>query len=80
MGFLLAILIGGVAGYLAEQIMASSMGLLANIGLGIVGGLIGAAIASAVGLTASGIIGQLLIATAGACLLIWVARMVRSAT
>ena len=41
-----AIIIGGIAGWLAEQFMKSSMGLIMNIVLGIVGG---AAIASADG-------------------------------
>ncbi|MGF1553535.1 MAG: GlsB/YeaQ/YmgE family stress response membrane protein [Paracoccaceae bacterium] len=80
MGWILAIVIGGVAGFLAEKIMSSSMGLLANIGLGIVGGLVGATIAEFVGLTASGIVGKLIIATLGACLLIYVARLVRGTT
>ncbi|MEM7500061.1 MAG: GlsB/YeaQ/YmgE family stress response membrane protein [Pseudomonadota bacterium] len=77
MGFLFAIIIGGIAGFIAEKIMSSPMGLLANIGLGIVGGLVGAFIASLLGIGAAGIVGQLIIATLGACLLIWAARMLR---
>ena len=42
-GWIAAIIIGGIAGWLAEQFMHSNMGLLMNIVLGIVG----AAIASA---------------------------------
>jgi uncharacterized membrane protein YeaQ/YmgE (transglycosylase-associated protein family) len=43
-GWIAAIIIGGIAGWLAEQFMKSSMGMFMNIVLGIVG----AAIASAI--------------------------------
>jgi uncharacterized membrane protein YeaQ/YmgE (transglycosylase-associated protein family) len=42
-GWIAAIIIGGIAGWLAEQFMKSDMGMLMNIVLGIAG----AAIASA---------------------------------
>lgn len=41
-GWIAAIIIGGIAGWLAEQFMKSQMGLVMNIVLGI----IGAAVAS----------------------------------
>jgi hypothetical protein len=37
-GWIAAIIIGGIAGWLAEQFMKSNMGMLMNIVLGIVGG------------------------------------------
>ena len=43
-GWIAAIIVGGIAGWLAEQFMKSNMGLIMNIVLGIVG----AAIASAI--------------------------------
>ena len=43
-GWIAAIIIGGIAGWLAERFMKSDLGLLMNIVLGIVG----AAIASAI--------------------------------
>ncbi len=72
-----AIIIGGIAGWLAEKFMASKMGLIANILLGIVGGLVARFIASAVGMGISGTLPSLVAATAGACLLIFVARVIR---
>jgi uncharacterized membrane protein YeaQ/YmgE (transglycosylase-associated protein family) len=39
-GWIAAIIIGGIAGWLAEQVMKSQMGLLMNIVLGIVGAAI----------------------------------------
>jgi len=80
MSFIWAIIIGAIAGWLAEQIMDSDMGLLGNILLGIAGGVVGNAIAGALGVATVGFIVQLLVALAGACLLIWLARMVRKAS
>ena len=45
-GWIAAIIIGGVAGWLAEQFMKSQMGLLMNIVLGIVGAAVASAILS----------------------------------
>ena len=39
-GWIAAIIIGGIAGWLAEQFMKSSMGMIMNIVLGIVGAAI----------------------------------------
>jgi hypothetical protein len=39
-GWIAAIIIGGIAGWLAEQFMKSDMGLLMNIALGVVGAAI----------------------------------------
>ena len=38
-GWIAAIIIGGIAGWLAEQFMKSQMGLVMNIVLGIIGAL-----------------------------------------
>ncbi len=39
-GWVAAILIGGIAGWLAEKITASNMGVLANIIIGVIGVLL----------------------------------------
>ena len=78
LGWFLTIIIGGVAGWIAEKVMNSDMGLIANIVMGIVGALVLNAILVAVlGYTLGGVIGQLIIGAAGACLLIWVYRLIR---
>jgi uncharacterized membrane protein YeaQ/YmgE (transglycosylase-associated protein family) len=76
-GWIAAIIIGGVAGWLAEQFMKSEMGLLMNIVLGIVGAVIGSAILSFFGLNLGGWIGYLIAGFTGAVLLIWIVRAVR---
>ncbi len=79
-GWIAAIIIGGIAGWLAEQFMKSDMGLLMNILLGIVGAAIASAILSIFGIVLGGWIGYLILGFIGACLLIWIVRMVRGRT
>lgn len=80
-GWFAAIIIGGIAGWLAEQFMKSEMGILMNIVIGILGALILNAILVAVtGGTLGGWIGQLIVGFIGACLLIWAARMLSRRT
>ena len=77
-GWIGAIIIGGIAGWIAEKVMRSDMGLLMNIVLGIVGALVANAILMAVmGDTLNGWIGQLIVAVIGACILIGIFRMFR---
>ena len=50
-GWIAAIIIGGIAGWLAEQFMKSQMGLLMNIVLGIVGAAIASWLFSLLGIS-----------------------------
>jgi uncharacterized membrane protein YeaQ/YmgE (transglycosylase-associated protein family) len=79
-GWIAAIIIGGIAGWLAEQFMKSDTGLLMNIVLGIVGAAIASAILSFFGIVLGGWIGYLIAGFVGACLLIWIVRTVRGRT
>ena len=76
-GWIAATIIGGIAGWLAEQFMKSDMGLLMNIVLGIVGAVIASALLSVFGIALGGWLGYLICGFIGACLLIWIVRMVR---
>ena len=77
-GWIMAIIIGALAGWIAEQMMKSNQGLLMNIVMGIVGAVIGNFILMAVfGATMGGIVGQLIVAVVGACLLIAIYRAIR---
>ena len=76
-GWIAAIVIGGIAGWLAEQFMKSDMGLLMNIMLGIVGAAVASAIFSFFGIGLGGWIGYLIAGFIGACLLIWIVRALR---
>lgn len=77
-GWIGAIIIGAIAGWIAEKIMKTDQGLLMNIVMGIVGAIVANAILVFVfGNTLGGWIGQLIVAVIGACLLIWVWRAIR---
>ena len=77
-GWIAAIIIGGVAGWLAEHFMKSDTGLLMNIVLGIIGAAVASAIFSFFGVNLGGWIGYLIAGFIGACLLIWIVRSVRA--
>jgi uncharacterized membrane protein YeaQ/YmgE (transglycosylase-associated protein family) len=77
MGFIAWIVVGAIAGFLANQVMGSREGLLMMVVLGIVGGLVGGFFAASVLKIGSvnGInIESILIATLGAIAVIFVAR------
>ena len=79
-GWIAAIVIGGLAGFLAEQFMKSDMGMLMNVILGIVGAVVASFLLSLVGVQLGGWLGYLIVGFIGACILIAVARMVRGRT
>lgn len=70
-GFIGAIIIGILAGWLAEKIMKRDHGLLTNLVVGLVGSLLGAFVAGMLGLGANGLIGSLVISTLGAVILLF---------
>ncbi|MDQ0558333.1 putative membrane protein YeaQ/YmgE (transglycosylase-associated protein family) [Rhizobium mesoamericanum] len=76
-GWVAAIIIGGIAGWLAEKFMNSNMGLLMNIILGVVGAIVANAILSGLGIVLAGWLGYLVAGFVGACLLIAVGRVIR---
>jgi len=78
-GWIAAIIIGGIAGWLAEQFMKSNMGVLMNIVLGIAGAAIASAIFSLFGIALGGWVGYLISGFVGAVLLIWIVRTIRPA-
>ncbi|HTK43737.1 MAG TPA: GlsB/YeaQ/YmgE family stress response membrane protein [Patescibacteria group bacterium] len=77
MGFIAWIIVGAIAGFLANQLMGSREGLLMMVVLGIVGGLVGGFVAANVlkiGSVNGVNIESILIATLGAIAVIFVAR------
>jgi uncharacterized membrane protein YeaQ/YmgE (transglycosylase-associated protein family) len=69
-GLIGAIVIGIVAGWLAEKIMKRNHGILTNLVVGVVGALIGGFLADVLDIEFGGWIGSLLVSTAGAILLL----------
>ena len=77
-GWIAAIVVGGIAGWLAEQFMKSDMGLVMNIVLGIVGAAVASWLFSLMGLSfGPGWVGYLIAGFIGVVILIFVVRMVR---
>ena len=76
-GWIAAIIIGGIAGWLAEQFMKSQMGLVMNIVLGIIGAAIASWLFNLVGISLGGWLGYLIAGFIGACILIFAARVIR---
>jgi uncharacterized membrane protein YeaQ/YmgE (transglycosylase-associated protein family) len=78
MGFIAWIVVGAIAGFLANQVMGSREGLLMMVVLGIVGGLVGGFVATSVLKIGSvnGInIESIVIATIGAIVVVFAARL-----
>jgi uncharacterized membrane protein YeaQ/YmgE (transglycosylase-associated protein family) len=77
-GWIGAIVLGGIAGWIAERVTQSDMGIIANVVLGIVGAVVLNAILKWIGLVPSEAwYAQLLIGAIGAVILIWGWRMIR---
>jgi uncharacterized membrane protein YeaQ/YmgE (transglycosylase-associated protein family) len=74
---LAALVIGVLAGWIAEQVMGRRHGLLTNLLVGIVGAFLGALIANAMGIAFAGFWGSLLVSAVGAILLLALLGMTR---
>ena len=76
-GWVAAIIIGGIAGWLAETVTRSNMGLIANIILGVIGAALASWLFGKLGIQIGGPnwLGYLVSGFVGACLLILATRM-----
>lgn len=73
------IVIGILAGWIAEKIMGRDHSLIMNLIVGVVGAFIGGFVLSLVtDTTGNGWILSLLTAVLGACILLWIVGLVRS--
>ena len=80
MNLILFLIIGGVAGWLAGLIMKGrGFGILANIGIGIVGSFLGGFVFRLLGLAAKGAVGGMVTATVGAGLLLAIVSAIKKA-
>jgi len=77
-GWIMTIVIGGLAGWIAEKVMKADHGLLMNVMLGVLGALIlNALLINLTGSAFGGFLGQLVTAVIGACVLIFGYRAVK---
>ncbi len=71
-GFFGLLLIGFLAGWIAERTMNRHHGALTNILVGIAGSFVGGTLANLVGVQFYGFFGSLIVATIGAIVILWV--------
>jgi uncharacterized membrane protein YeaQ/YmgE (transglycosylase-associated protein family) len=72
-----AVIIGILAGWIAEQVMGREHGLLTNLIVGIVGAFLGAVAANMLGISFAGFWGSLLVSTVGAVILLALVGLIR---
>jgi uncharacterized membrane protein YeaQ/YmgE (transglycosylase-associated protein family) len=78
MGILYWVIVGGIAGWLAGQVMKGrGFGLVGNILIGLVGGVVGGYVFDVLGLSASGTIGNIIVAFVGGVILVAVVNLIR---
>ena len=79
LGLIGSIIVGGLAGWIASMIMKADTGILANIGLGILVAVVLHFLLGLLNIYASDAwVTQLVVGLAGACLLIWGWRKIKS--
>lgn len=81
-GWIGTLLIGALAGWIAEKVTKSDHGLIMNVIIGIIGSYIGAFLANALGirlgeLFSGWFLGNLIVAAVGATILLFVVKLVR---
>lgn len=78
MGLIYGIIIGGISGWLAGQLLkGEGFGILWNIILGVVGGIIGRFLFGLLGFYSHSLIADIISATVGAVILILVVKRLR---
>lgn len=76
--FILTLLIGALAGWLAGKILKGrGFGAIGNIVVGILGAVLGKFLFGFLGITAGGLLGSLITATVGAIVLVYVVGLIK---
>lgn len=76
-GLLGFLVIGLLAGFIAEKVMNSRHGLLTNLIVGVIGAYLGPWLASLLGISFAGFLGSLVVATIGAIVFLFLLRLVK---
>lgn len=75
-----ALIVGLIAGWGAGKIMkGGGYGVVMDIVLGVIGGLVGSVALGLLGLHAGGVVGDIVVGIVGAVILIWLSRMIKKA-
>ena len=74
------LIIGLIAGFLAGKVMrGGGFGVVGDMIVGIIGALLGGWLFSILGISAGGLIGSIIVAFVGACLLLFLLRLIKRA-
>jgi uncharacterized membrane protein YeaQ/YmgE (transglycosylase-associated protein family) len=81
-GWIMTIVIGGLAGWIAEKVTKSDMGILMNVIFGVLGSIVGGLIANLLGLRLGEIfsgwfLGNLIVSVVGAIILVMAVKLLR---
>ena len=76
-GLIAALVIGILAGWIAEKVMSRNHGLLTNLIVGVVGSFVGAAVAGLLGFAYAGFLPSLVVSAGGAILFLFILDFVR---
>lgn len=76
-GWIAAIIIGGLAGWIASGFMKSNTAIFLNFLLSIIGAAVTRFLLGLLGVSFGGWLGYLVAGAVGACILIWGARAIR---
>ncbi len=76
-GFFALLIIGAIAGWIAEKVTRSDHGLLTNIIVGIAGSFVGSSLAEAGGVALRGFTSHLIAAAIGAIIVLWAWQAIR---
>lgn len=80
MGFLVSIVVGILAGYIAEKVMKSTGGLWTNLFVGVIGGMLGWWVVRLLGLTyirTDAFVDSVVVSACGAVLLLAIWRAIK---
>ena len=80
MHFLMFLVIGAIAGWIAGQVMkGGGYGLIGDLVIGIIGAFVGGILFGMLGIFASGLIGRLVMSTIGAVVFLFLVRLIKRA-
>ncbi len=77
LGWISFLIVGLIAGWVADKIMKRDHTLVMNLVVGVVGAYIGAFLFNLLGLASTGLIGALVVAIVGSVVLLWIVSAVR---
>ncbi|MFS8038374.1 GlsB/YeaQ/YmgE family stress response membrane protein [Xanthobacter sp. AM11] len=79
MGLIISIVVGILAGFIAEKVMNSNGGMWTNLFVGILGGILGGMVVSLLGLSyiGEGFVDRVVVSTCGAVLLLAIWRAIK---